>query len=940
MLLSRQTLRIARKYPKVTGLSNVCFSSKDVPDPIQKLRDDVKYLGTLLGLSIKKHDPEVFEAVEQLRLLGREWRQKDGDIKAFDKMVAEVKTYDAKKLFGISKSFANFLALANSAENHHRVRKLKESLISSDSELGLWPKEDSCAGTIKNLLKKGIKPEDIVKSLSNQKVEIVLTAHPTEVNRRTMLRKHEHIKDLLDKDDNNNVSLYEKKCIKRELSAEISSIWESDELRRSKPTPVVEAKGGLLIVETVLWDAVPNYLRKLEDVVSIECKTSLPLQWAPIKMASWMGGDRDGNPNVTPPITLEVSMLSRWTAAKLFKRDVTLLKESLSMRIGSPELELITNNAREPYRFLLEQVEQRLDATMKWTSSFLDKEHVKYGNDNNNDNNNNNSIPMKNSKDLMDPLLLIHSSLVSTGMADVATGLLTDTIRRVAVFGLSLMPLDIRQESTRHSEAVDAITKHLGIGSYVSWDEKKRRDWLLAELASNRPLLPKKFSYKEANFSPTVIDTLETFDLIASLESDSLGAYVISQCQQASDVLAVMLLQQEAGVKDVLRIVPLFETLDDLERSADTVDALFSSDLYRGRIRSKQEIMVGYSDSAKDAGRLAASWAQYNAQIKMIESANKHGVEVTFFHGKGGTVGRGGNPAVYAAILAHPPQTINGRFRVTEQGEMITQNLGQLTIAERTLDFFTSGVLAEPYLNKPVVKSEWVDAMERLSAVSCNAYRQVVRGEERFVPYFRAATPELELSGLNVGSRPAKRNPKGGVESLRAIPWVFSWTQTRLNLPTWLGVGEALNKELSTNPEVVKDMYQNWSWFRTLIDLLDMILSKSDLKIAENYDKQLVQDSKSIALGNELRNKMTETIKAVLSVSGNTSLQINNNYLLRSLTVRNPYIDPLNIIQAELLLRLRSEETISKLSKEEIQLLQDALLITINGIANGMRNSG
>jgi phosphoenolpyruvate carboxylase len=268
---------------------------------------------------------------------------------------------------------------------------------------------------------------------------------------------------------------------------------------------------------------------------------------------------------------------------------------------------------------------------------------------------------------------------------------------------------------------------------------------------------------------------------------------------------------------------------------------------------------------------------------------------------------------------------------------MITQNFGFDAIAERTLDLFTAGVLAERFEPRPAPKKEWVAMMERLSDVSCKAYRQVVRGEERFVPYFRAATPELELSGLNVGSRPAKRNPKGGVESLRAIPWVFAWTQTRLNLPTWLGVGEALSEEHQKNPDILKDMYQNWPWFNTLIDLLEMILVKSEERIAANYDKQLVTDSKSQALGEELRAKLRQTAEAVLSVSGSPSLQAKNGVLLRSLAVRNPYVDVLNVLQAELLLRLRAD---TQLSEEERRVLQDALLITINGVANGMRNSG
>jgi phosphoenolpyruvate carboxylase len=382
-------------------------------------------------------------------------------------------------------------------------------------------------------------------------------------------------------------------------------------------------------------------------------------------------------------------------------------------------------------------------------------------------------------------------------------------------------------------------------------------------------------------------------------------------------------------------------------------------------------IFVVFVVNSQDAGRLAASWAQYNAQERMVEVAAAAGVELTFFHGKGGTVGRGGNPALFEAILAHPPNTINGRFRVTEQGEMITQNLGEEAVAERTLDLFTAGVLAERFAARPEVKPQWREAMQRLSEVSCDAYRAVVRGEPRFVPYFRAATPELQLGGLNVGSRPSKRNPQGGVESLRAIPWVFAWTQTRLNLPTWLGVGEALGQELQRDPQLVHEMYREWPWFRSVIDLLEMILVKSDAVIAANYDAQLVSDADSLALGRELRAKMQRTTEALLVVSGNASLQAHNSLLRNSLAVRNPYVDPLNVIQAELLCRLPEHggpgnmvpaaatgaatgadagagagvgaaavSVPRQYSEEEIALMRDALLITINGIANGMRNSG
>jgi phosphoenolpyruvate carboxylase len=741
------------------------------------------------------------------------------------------------------------------------------------------------------------------------------------------LQKHQRIKKILEEYDRADLLEYDRRQLAKHLRVEIESIWHSDELKRKKPTPVDEARAGIAVVENVLWNALPRFLRKLDDILEQEYGTSMSPQFAPIKVASWMGGDRDGNPNVTPAITREVSMMSRWTAATLFKADAIRLRSLLSFTSASDELRAATKGAREPYRFLLKHLEARLDATVEWANAGI-KGLPWTGSSNGEE-------PMKTTSELMDPLMVMHRSLLEIGMVDAASGELTNTIRRVAAFGLSLLTLDIRQESTRHTEALTAITKYLGLGSYGDWSEEERRAWLSKELAMRRPLLPKR-PLETLGFSPTVLDTLNTFKVAAELPEGTLGAYVISQCQQASDVMAVVLLQQDADVRPLMRVAPLFETLADLQRAPSVTEALFSNTTYQSLIQGKQEIMVGYSDSAKDAGRLAASWAQYNSQVAMMEIANKYKVDVTFFHGKGGTVGRGGNPALYQAILAHPPNTINGRFRVTEQGEVITQNFGQEGIAERTLDLFTAGVLAEKHVPRPAPKKEWVELMERLSETSCAAYRKVVREEPRFVPYFRAATPELELAGLNVGSRPAKRNPKGGVESLRAIPWVFAWTQTRLNLPAWLGVGEGLEKELRENPVVLKEMYAQWPWFRTLIDLVEMILTKSEKDIAANYDAQLVRDPDSVALGKELREKLDRTSKALLAVSGHTVLQEHNQRMLKSMAVRNPYVDPLNIIQAELLRRLRANAG----AEEDLDLLHDALLITINGIANGMKNSG
>jgi phosphoenolpyruvate carboxylase len=539
--------------------------------------------------------------------------------------------------------------------------------------------------------------------------------------------------------------------------------------------------------------------------------------------------------------------------------------------------------------------------------------------------------------ELMNDLMVVHRSLYSTGNETTADGFLTDIIRNASAFGLALVPLDIRQESDRHMEALDCITRYLGLGSYAEWDEETKISWLLQQLGSNRPLIrPGDWNLYPEIFTPTAVDTLGTFQVIAEQHMGSLGAYVISQATSPSDVLAVYVLQKDAGVETPVRVAPLFETLDDLVGATATMEKLFSLPPYMGIIAGRQEIMIGYSDSAKDAGRLAANWGQYETQEKLAELAKKFKVELTFFHGKGGTVGRGGNPATFKAILAHAPDTINGRFRVTEQGEMINQNFGHGDRAERTMDIYTAAVLAEKLTQRPTPSDEWRAMMNKLSDISCEAYRKIVRGDERFVPYFRSATPELELSNLNIGSRPAKRKATGGVESLRAIPWNFAWTQTRLNLPTWLGVGEAVNEVLAGDEaDKLREMYRNWGSFRTTIDLVEMVLAKSEPSIAQHYDNVLVTDAQAQELGAEVRALHVATEKAVLDLTNHSSLSDGNPILARALQVRNPYVDCLNVLQAETLKRLREAD-----EGTEDKVLNDALLTTITGIANGMGNTG
>ena len=734
------------------------------------------------------------------------------DKKMLSTMVSRAKDLTSKECLGMVRCIAAALSLLNSAEVQHRLRSIKFHERESGNMLPgpLYHTEDSVKGSIHVMLQQGeATAQQIFDQLCQQRVELVLTAHPTEVNRKSVLRKLRKCTDLLAHLERPDLMPYERLEGTYSLQRIISSLWGMDEIRRTKPTPQKEAAGGLAVVETVLWDAVPGYLRKLNAQCRISLGKDLPLDAVPIKFASWIGGDRDGNPNVTPSVTKEVVLHQRLRAARLLLTDLSELENHLAISSRfSPQLEKLAASVHDPfhkrekYRRVISYLRKRLVKTARECEDGLEEFmradqmvflRTKTASATFLDDSDMDSIPgLYKSEELLEPLKIMHASLVETGFELVADGLLVDIIRRVKSFGLTLVPLDIREESTKHTLALDAITRWLGIGSYSEWDETARLAWLSSELSGKRPLFPPS-RLKELGFAEEVVRTLETFQTASGLEPEALGAYVISQCQTASDVLAVMLLQKQFGMTpdkgNMMRVVPLFETLDDLTNAPEKLDTLFGVPAYNGAIKGKQEVMVGYSDSAKDAGRLSACWAQYNSQERMVNVASKYGIELTFFHGKGGTVGRGGNPALYRAILSHPPGTINGRFRVTEQGEMITQNYGNTQIAEHTLDIYTAAVMREAFSKQVEPKNEWREQMERISEVSCADYRHLVREEPRFVPYFRQATPEKELGRLNIGSRPAKRNPKGGIESLRAIPWTFAWTQTRSHVSAWLGVG-------------------------------------------------------------------------------------------------------------------------------------------------------
>ena len=760
-----------------------------------------------------------------------------------------------------------------------------------------------------------------VDTEARQRIDLVLTAHPTEVVRRTLRQTQRRIADLLAERDRPDLTPAERDGIGDALLREITIAWKTDEVQHERPTPIDEVKWGLVFFEQTLWDAVPAHLRALDRALKAVRDTTLPTKVVPFRFGSWMGGDRDGNPNVTPQVTVEACLLARWMAADLYSREIDALRAELSLRDGSVELMERVDGAREPYRALLRDVCERLEATRDGIEVLLEGHEP------------DTSVTSRmywDVTDLAEPLHLCKRSLEETGGHHLARGRLLDILRRITCFGLTLVRLDLRQESTRHTEALGAVTRDLKLGPYADWDEQRRQAFLSRELETGGERIANAFVQTD-RFSDDVRDVLETFRAAATIHRDSLGAYVISMAERPSDVLSVELLQMAAGVTPPLRVVPLFETVSDLRGAGASLDELLAVPWYRAHIDDRQEVMLGYSDSAKDGSRLAASWELYEAQEALVATAREHDVEITLFHGRGGTVGRGGGP-MHLAIQSQPPGSIDGRLRVTEQGEMITAKFGLPGIALRTLEVYTTATLEATLTPTERPESQWRQRMRELANRSREAYRRVVYETPEFIPYFRTATPEIELGELKIGSRPARRRSGTGVESLRAIPWVFAWMQTRLLLPGWLGVAEALSTDIETGGvDQLKEMYAKWPFFRSTIELFEMVLAKAAPDIAAQYDKRLVPAELG-ALGEDLRERLRHAQAAVLEVTGHAGLLEDNPVLRRSIDVRNPYVDPINLVQAEILCRLRHTPG--------DEALLEALLVTVNGIAAGMRNTG
>ena len=886
------------------------------------LRDDVRLLGNLLGETLKEHaGQDLFNQIEQIRALAKGAR--DGQVEAEKQLEQLFLSLEDAEILPLTRAFTHFLNFANIAEQYHVVRSRRQSEFDTQS-----PSQNPLDQLLEKFKQQDISADTLFKQICELNIELVLTAHPTEVSRRTLIQKYDGINNCLFKVDQQKLTPRERDTVLQELKQLICSAWQTDEIRQHRPTPVDEAKWGFTTIEQTLWNAVPKFVRQLDDMVEVHCGKRLPLSIAPVRFASWMGGDRDGNPNVTHQITQEVLWLSRWKAADLYLRDMEDLRWELSIQQSSDELiQALGTPHAEPYREYLRDTRERLKATRHWLAEKLQGRDA------------DDSRVIKSKDELLQPLLLCYRSLMSCNLPEIANGKLLDYIHRVNCFGIELLKLDIRQESGRHRQAISAITEYLGLGNFETWTEQARQNFLLQELQSKRPLLPKHLNEPKQSLieHPDVQEVFATMRTLAAQPPESLGAYIISMAEYPSDVLAVLLLQKEAGIQQALRVVPLFETLKDLDGAAETMNTLFNMHWYKQHIQGKHEVMIGYSDSAKDAGFMSANWAQYRAQEELTAVAKKHALQLTLVHGRGGSISRGGAPT-QQALFSQPPGSISGAIRVTEQGEMIRFKFGLEGIALQNLEIYTAATLEATLLPPPEPKQEWRDLMHRMTDLSVQVYRATVRDNPHFVQYLRTVTPELELQMLPLGSRPAKRNVGGGIESLRAIPWVFAWTQIRLMLPAWLGTGAAINQMIAQGQKpLLDDMLQHWPYFQTLIDMLEMVLSKSDSHVALYYEAHLTDDADLKVLGKQLRQRLQDAVETLLALKGESQLLSSNEVLDQAMKVRKPYLLPLHLLQAELMKRRR--RYLAECTAEQTPV-DHALMVSIAGIAAGLRNTG
>ncbi len=912
-------------------------------DKDQSLREDIRRLGRILGDTVRnQHGEEVFSLIETVRQNSIRFRR-DADVAARADLENTLDTLTNDQTTHLIRAFSYFSHLVNLAEDQHHIRRTRAHLIA-----GSAPRRGSLAHTIETLFSADNATENLTNFFQTAEVSPVLTAHPTEVQRKSILNCQMVITRLLDERDRMQLTPEESRANEDALQRAVLTLWQTRMLRMSKLSVLDEVENGLSFYDYTFLRELPHLYAGLEDLLASKDKrfekTELP---SFMRLGSWIGGDRDGNPFVTASVLEKTLTMQSTRAFKFYLEELHTLGSQLSMATllvkVSPELVALAerspdhspHRADEPYRLAVSGVYARLASTFKNLLG-LDPVIAPCGIAN----------AYANAEELVADLDVIHQSLSDNGSIGITRGRLRHLRRAVRVFGFYLAPIDLRQNSDVHERVVAELLKAANPTiDYLSLNEDQRIDVLVAEISSSRPLASPYLTYSEETQSELAIYRAAC----TAQQRYGKGAVpncIISKTDGVSDMLELALLLKESGLLHPaearldVNIIPLFETIGDLQNSAPAMDRLFAIPAYARLLASRnnaQEVMLGYSDSNKDGGFLTSGWELYKAEIDLVEVFAKHQVRLRLFHGRGGSVGRGGGPS-YQAILAQPAGAVQGQIRLTEQGEVITAKYANPEVGRRNLEVLAAATMEASLLSHTELapRPEFLKTMEALSENAFKAYRNMVYETKGFEQYFWESTVISEIAGLNIGSRPASRKKSTAIEDLRAIPWVFSWSQCRLMLPGWFGFGSAVKQYLDANPsnglQTLQAMFKDWSFFSTVLSNMEMVLAKSDIGIASRY-AQLVKDE-------ELRNRIFPrleaehalTIAVLKQISGREDLLSDNPLLKRSIVNRFPYLSPLNHVQVELLKRYRQGD--------EDERVRRGIHLSINGIAAGLRNSG
>lgn len=911
-------------------------------EPIDRLRDDVRLLGQLVGDVLREQGGAgLFQAVEYVRTRAIALRESDfarSDLAR--RQERWVRRQPTRRLLQVVRAFGVYFHLINLAEQQHRVRTLRERQRSPE------PPPESIAAAAATLAASGAAVDSLRRGLPRVCIHPVFTAHPSEARRRTLLQHLDRAANAIARLDDPQQTPVERAATLDEIRERVTLIWQTAETRVERPTVLDEVQGVLHVLAGPLYDVVPTVQRSFESRLPAPVARAARPADTLLRLGSWVGGDRDGNPAVTPEVTRAAARLARAAVLRRYEQEVTALGRDLSISarlVGATDelmdsieadrealgLQRVARWRDEPYRRKLGLVAERLRRASGESAGGYERPEA-----------------------LLRDLACVERSLAAHGGGRLVAGPLRDLRARVETFGFHLAELEVRQHADRHAQAVGELLGLAGSAGYDTLPEADRQRLLEARLAGP-PLAPRPDA-----LSPATREVLETFRAMADVQrlggERACQTYVISMCRQPSDVLAVLLLAREAGLFEPadagrpascrLDVVPLFETIQELRACADVLAWLLRSRLYRTALRARanhQQVMVGYSDSNKDGGYLCSTWETWRAQRALAELAARAGVQLVVFHGRGGAVGRGGGP-MGRAILARPPGARSPVLKMTEQGEVIAARYGHPAIAERHLEQVVHALLlscASPEAEEPL--SDWVGTVERLAEASRLHYERVVKQTPAFLDFFRRATPFAELGGLNLASRPVSRAGAAGglprLDDLRAIPWVFSWTQARMNVPGWFGLGAALHAEIGSGGlDRLRAMYRGWRFFTMAMDNAQLSLGTADLPTARRY-ATLAGRAGAEPLA-AIEAEFARAVSSILAITQQRELLERSPVLARSIKLRNPYVDALHLAQVELLRRARSLP--ASAPADSVAELRDAIHHSINAIAAGLQTTG